>query len=720
MPSVTTATVLDQIDINTPSRKVEKKAGKRIGYNYIIIKSLKESQKNDVVLCLYIKSLINFGFCVIKEGSYGDTKDKHGRDIIDRLLWQKQLHQMLSGRVRLPRLLGSFEENGNYYLVLQRIRGKPLSKICKEQGDHLRQALIDGSKPGIDLLYYMEEVIKILEDLHKNKIVHRDVTAANFIVTPSKNVAVIDMELSYSLQQELPAPPFQLGTYGYMSPEQEITETPTVEQDTFSVAAIVLYLWTGISPNKLIGAPLEELIQKVRFFIPDAAFSDTIVSALNPDPKRRPALPVMREVITSYKHDLANRRRRPTAGPVTFGKDEILDTVRQAISTLSSPLMADKERGWFSANGQSQQNAEKNGIDKAWYTSFFKGACGVMYFLCMAKTSGLDIALTRPHIESGISLVKAKYIDRITEVKPGLHFGSSGIAAVLAIAMQHRLLEEETRYSDWINSLLDIENELPGFHDGISGQGTAGLISRPFLCATSLQVSLTKYVNILLNRQEKDGSWIRLTEDRKRRATRGFAHGVAGIAHFLLQFAAEYNSKDALTGAQRGLQWLMRKSTHHKNGIQWKSSSGKSIPSWWCDGAAGISLTFLKAYELSGDVKYKEYAIGALSNQSKEVISNNLSQYNGLSGLGEIYMEAFRILQDDEWLDRATWVTQVLMHIKKRNTTYGPYWLVDHERQPVAGFMDGNSGVLHYLLRYCCPAEIGFPLLSQCSLTRQI
>ncbi|WP_315816514.1 hypothetical protein [Paraflavitalea speifideaquila] len=54
--------------------KVEKKAGKRVGYNYIIVKSYKESQKNDVVKCLYIKSLTNWGFCVIKEGVMGIRK----------------------------------------------------------------------------------------------------------------------------------------------------------------------------------------------------------------------------------------------------------------------------------------------------------------------------------------------------------------------------------------------------------------------------------------------------------------------------------------------------------------------------------------------------------------------------------------------------------------------------------------------------------------------
>src|SRR5262245_11680436 len=128
MKPVSVVTNTTNLEENTVKGKAEKKNGKRIGYNYIILKSLKESQKNDVVTCLYIKSLTDFGICVIKEGSYGDSKDKHERDIKDRLLWQKKLHEKLQNKVRIPRLLGSFEENGNFYLVIERIRGRSMFK----------------------------------------------------------------------------------------------------------------------------------------------------------------------------------------------------------------------------------------------------------------------------------------------------------------------------------------------------------------------------------------------------------------------------------------------------------------------------------------------------------------------------------------------------------------------------------------------------------------
>ena len=199
--------------------KVEKTGGKRFGYNYIFIKSYKESKKNDVVKCLYIKSLTNFGFCVIKEGSFGDTKDPEGRDIIDRLKWQRQLHEQLQDKIPMPRLLGHFEENGNYYLVIGHVKGKALQKVIGEtQKKDLRQSLITGDKVGTRFLDYLIQITGILEKLHGEGIVHRDATPNNYMITRSGKVALIDMEMSYSLPLQFPTPAFQLGTFGYMSP----------------------------------------------------------------------------------------------------------------------------------------------------------------------------------------------------------------------------------------------------------------------------------------------------------------------------------------------------------------------------------------------------------------------------------------------------------------------------------------------------------------------
>jgi len=708
---ITTHTTQDAVENDIVKGKVIKKSGKRIGYNYIIVKSLKQSQKNDVVKCLYIKSLTNFGFCVIKEGTFGDSKDKEGRDIKDRLIWQKQLHELLQNKVRVPRLLGSFEENGNYYLVIERIKGKALGSLCKKHSKKLREGLLTGSKLGRQFLDYLLQIIGLLEGLHQQHIVHRDATSNNFMITPGGKVAVIDMELSYSLELQFPSPVFQLGTHGYMSPEQIAAQTPTIQEDVFSAGAVLLQVWANISPNKLTDAPIDELTKKIHFFIPDQQFADVVIQCLQPEPGKRPALSAVRQVVHQYKKDLSNKVNRTSYRSIAYNKDEILETVQQAIGTLCSPLLADPQRGWFAEDIKKPDSGDKYKIDKAWYASYQTGAAGVIYLLSKLRIAGLDVDASRPFVEKGLDRIASKYIDRNVSTSPSLYFGAAGIAASLITAMQSGLIDEQAQYWDWINQLLQKENSALGLMYGVAGQGIADLT-----CATSPQVQgshqrLLHYVRYLLDQQENNGAWLRSLKDKKKRVTRGFSQGMAGIIYFLLGYGQHYDDKHAIAAAERGLQWLIKKASRKDGGIQWRSARGKEVQSWWSEGAAGIALSFLKAWELQGSSRYRHYAIGALNNHPDNVLDNNLSQANGLSGLGEIYLEAYRVLKDDTWLKRAGWIAQVLMQLKKQHPKYGPYWLVQNERQPVPGFMTGNSGVLHFLARYCYPDSLHFPLL---------
>jgi serine/threonine protein kinase len=695
--------------------KAIKKAGKRIGYNYIIVKSLKESQKNDVVKCLYIKSLTNFGFCVIKEGTYGDSKDKYGRDIKDRLIWQQQLHGELQDKVRMPRLLGHFEENGNYYLVIECIKGKPLYKACQEKNGELRDGLLTGTRTGINFINYLMQIVDLLNTMHKHHIVHRDATSNNFIIMPNGKVAVIDMELSYSLQQKAPEPPFQLGTYGYMSPEQRKTETPTIKEDVFSAGAVLLQVWTGISPAKLTDVPLESLIEKVHFFIPDKEIADVIIQCLHPDATKRPTLSLVYNVLVKYKNDLLNKKQRPVTDPIIFTKEQIQLTIQQAIGALATPLLAHAEKGWFSEDQNAESNHDKNKINKAWYTSFSKGATGVMYLVNQVNRMGFDTSMCTPHIQSAINLIETKYMQRIETVSSSLYFGAPGIAAVLASSIRDGLIEPQSHNFSWINQLLDRDNLELNFIDGIAGHGMAYWLCQDFLLPDAMVERVSKYVDLLLQKQQKDGSWIYKEVKDKVKKRQGFATGVSGIIYFLLEYAQRYQDQRSQAAAEAGLHWLMKKAVYRGDKIQWRTDKNKELMHWWSEGTSGIALAFIKAYACSDNPtlkqNYKHYATGALFNHPKRVLDTNLSQLQGLSGLGEIYLEAYKIFQEQEWLERANWIAQVILNLKKEHPQYGPYWLVQHERQPIPDFMTGNSGVIHFLLRYCYPDKITFPLL---------
>jgi serine/threonine protein kinase len=694
--------------------KVEKKGGKRIGYNYIILKSLKESPKNDVVKCIYIKSLVDFGVCVIKEGTAGELKDKHDRDIKDRLIWQKELHELLQDKVRVPKYIGSFEENGNYYLAIEHIKGKTLGYLFKKYGKQLREGLLTGNKLGLKFLGYLLQIVDLLDVLHRNHVVHRDVTANNFIITPHGKVAIIDLELSYSLTKEMPNPPFQLGTYGYMSPQQLAVEIPTVKEDVFSVGAIMLQLWTNIAPVKLTHGSPEDLKERVHFFIPDEKVANIVLQCLDADAAERPALNKVYQDLKQFREDVKKKRTRVVRQSPPIEKERVETTIREVIHTLTTPLLVDKERGWFAENLRPTGKIDRNHMQKGWYTSFHLGGTGVLYTLCKAYLIGFDIGITRPHIQQTLSMIEERYINRIDKAMPGLHFGADGISACLAEALYSGLIEPSEKYLDWVERLLTRKAKIPGVMWGIAGQGIANLLSLDVANnKQEIKARLAGYADHLLEKQDKSGAWIKDMgpKDKKGKVTRGFANGMAGIVYFLLEYGRRFGDSRSVSGAEQGLQWLIKNSVSGNNGLEWRSSEGKELSPWWCDGNPGIALAFIKAYTSSGNPLYKKFATDALHYHQEKVLDNNLGQYNGLSGLGEIYLEAYQSFQDGYWLERAGWIVQLIMRLKKEHRKFGPHWLIEHEKQPVPGFMLGNAGILHFLMRYCYPDKIGFPML---------
>jgi hypothetical protein len=54
----------------------------------------------------------------------------------------------------------------------------------------------------------------------------------------------------------------------------------------------------------------------------------------------------------------------------------------------------------------------------------------------------------------------------------------------------------------------------------------------------------------------------------------------------------------------------------------------------------------------------------------------NLSQCHGMSGLGEVYLEAARVLKDSRWLVRAAGIGTILMQLARKTEQGSVTWLV--------------------------------------------
>ena len=195
----------------------------------------------------------------------------------------------------------------------------------------------------------------------------------------------------------------------------------------------------------------------------------------------------------------------------------------------------------------------------------------------------------------------------------------------------------------------------------------------------------------------------------------GFAHGVAGIVYFLCEYARRFKDAEAARSWQKGANWLLREArkTNIHSLLEWSYSTDEENYGWkwWCHGSPGIALTFLRLFENTKKTKYAIIADRCLRVHPFEFRYSNLSQCHGLSGLGEIYLEAYRVLKHKKWYDRAKRIADLLISLSREQNKHSLTWLVEGENFPTADLMIGSGGIIHFLLKFAHSKHVGCRLL---------
>lgn len=148
---------------------------------------------------------------------------------------------------QIPRLYAYFSEADNFYLVQEFIEGVTLTQKLDQEGT-LSQTEVQ--KILINLL-------EILDYVHNQRIVHRDIKPDNIILRSSNNQPVL---IDFGAVKEAMATimtsngnsaySVAIGTPGYMASEQAAGR-PIYSSDLYSLALTGIYLLTGKSPQYL-------------------------------------------------------------------------------------------------------------------------------------------------------------------------------------------------------------------------------------------------------------------------------------------------------------------------------------------------------------------------------------------------------------------------------------------------------------------------------------
>lgn len=173
----------------------------------------------------------------IKEMHDRFTNAQERQEGIKRFLDEAQLLRKLKGHPGIPHIYRSFIDEGRYYLSMEFIFGDDLEDLLKQTPRY----------PESQVLIWAEQLCDVLEFLHQNGLIYRDMKPSNVMITADRNVKVVDFGIAKLLQPGHRGT--MIGTPGYAPPEQ-YQGIATVQSDVYALAATLHHLVTGRDPRE--------------------------------------------------------------------------------------------------------------------------------------------------------------------------------------------------------------------------------------------------------------------------------------------------------------------------------------------------------------------------------------------------------------------------------------------------------------------------------------
>jgi serine/threonine protein kinase len=670
---------------------------------YLIREVIKPDAKGFVMKALYQKNIFKYQLCIIKEGKMNMAEDEYGRTIEDRLIWQRELHKKLYGLAKIPCLLDFFKENANTYLVLEYVKGISMGQFLNNTFEGNHWDYID-LKPKLLIIDLVSKAIILVQKLHQNNIIHRDLNINNFIINKDNEVYLIDLELAYDSFSKSPLPPFEKGTFGYMSPEQQLVAIPTFEQDIYSLGAVIIKCFIQFDPSMFEQSDLIKLSDKLHSFCSDTILVDFILECLNGDFEKRPSIDQIKNNLVEFKNRTVNNSNVKKKNNLDYNK--LKTVITESISSLYSTRMTNTEQIWLTSNTVADNYVGNQRLDYHIEIGLKYGVSGIFYLLSKAQLLGFNIGDESETLNKNWGFIQDYLNNNEGLIQPGFYAGKSGIAAGIYSLIKAGLITKSEKNIQLLFDCFSIIPSTINIENGMAGYGLSLLKCSGLLTANFLDQKINNCIDNIIKRQLPNGVWSIKTEHSIGDTTSmGFHDGISGIIWFLLN----YNETNSNTLIQNkiimGLDYMIKESESYKGYKVWTISSRKGDIHDFYNGGFNLLLPFIKAYSISNEIKYKNIVEQILFSYPKYITTESLSQENGLSGLGEIYLEAWQAFKNEEWLNRAEWIASLLM-----NTTYGNYphcyWIQQNSEVPSAGLFNGSSGIIHFLLRIFSKNEL--------------
>jgi serine/threonine protein kinase len=685
---------------------------KLLNFSYYPTSVIKADAKGDVIKALYFKKIWSIKSCVIKQGRANMFMDIAGRDIQDRLQWQYELHSQLADKLPLPKIFDYFMSDGDSYIAMQTISGISFtSQLKKLYNDRIWYDL--PSVIQLEIVDHLLIIIDIVRRLHEMGYVHRDITPENFLLDKTNKIWMIDVELMWSAKMSKPSPPFGLGTPGFISPEQDRIKLPTEKEDIYAIGALMMAFFTNLAPVKFQHISGDSFKNNIHFFVKSEPVASVISDCLAFNPDQRPDVSSIVSCLSAYRQLISQGEISPIASQTNANQssshDDLRTVIQLALNGVTSPLALDSTNRWLSylpsdskVIGNEQQGMT---VQLGWY----QGVTGPLWLLALACQNGFDISRGMTAYEANWQYIHKQYFSNKITAKT-LYGGSAGIALALTEGLNSDLLPADSLHIEHLKNCFSKKEQLPTLAEGLAGQGIAVLYASRWLEQKYREELLSAYIDQLVNTQQLDGTW-RLSETAAMgKSICALNHGISGIIWFLLCYL-QYNPNNPEVRIMtiKALNWL--KGKLRKKGNDYIRLDIKPGHQWTIEkGIPGIALLWIKAHQVLQTTDSRNLAETLLNDIPPRPVITNFTLGTGLAGIGELYLEAFNVFQNEIWRSRAEWIAQLLIRTLNFGNKGEGYWLPDYQSSFTADLFMGNSGIIHFLMRSYLPKSLPYPL----------
>jgi Lanthionine synthetase C-like protein/Protein kinase domain len=636
------------------------------------------------------------GSCVvIKQARPHVQASRNNWDVRDALRHEAQMLDVLGPLGIAPRKLELFEHGGHVFLAEELVPGVSLRRWV---------ANVTAGGPGVQwplAAAMIRQLARLIAVAHTAGLALRDFTPHNVLVAPDREIRVVDLELAAPLgSNALPA-----GTTGYAAPEQLAGTPVAVEADLYSLGAISFLLATANDPAfPEDRPPVRSAHARLEYWLALAAehsesakrLTPLILGLMEEAPEQRwnleqvqGFLDAQERIVTPMRADAPepDGRRLPECDEqrlIDDGVDHLL-----ASMTPERP-----DRLWPSACFGVETDP----------CSVYHGAAGIVAVLSLVAQWRGDERL-RDAMRTACAWIERRMASE-PRVLPGLYFGRSGTAWALYDAA--RALDDDALAARAVALAKRVPVNWPN-PDVTHGAAGAGLTQLHFWQATGdseFGQRVQRCADGLVAAAEHgpDGMvWPIPASFQSRFAGGtyyGFAHGVAGVAWFLLAAGLATGRDDCLTLAQASAETLCGLAERDGDRATWGEGPGSPLTGLvhWCHGSSGIGTFLIRLWQTTGEDRYRELSEMAAVAVRRARWQASAAVCHGLAGNAEFLLDMAAALGEPRY---RSWASELAAVILARNAyREGRAVVCDETGATVAAdYSVGLAGVVAFLLR---------------------